>query len=307
MSATSTSDVARLGAAAGATHLTPGALALASFAAAALDPLAALLFGPLLLGVPHLLGDLRVLVLDGAWRGRRTDLALLAAPLAAMLVVRIAGLALGGVQLELELALGFAAVAAGLRAAVRAGFSRSAALAVFLALATPFAAAPQHSLLVLGHLHNVIALLWCCAALRDARARWTLAALWIAAQALIFAGAIELPLDASLLGLSARELAERLAPTADDVWATRWLTSFAFAQLFHYAAWTVVLPQLAGRKLFADARSPGFALSVGACLALPAAALFDAVATRELYLGAISFHAWLELAVLAAYLERRAL
>lgn len=305
MSATSASDAAGPRSAAAAALLTPNALALASFGLAALHPLAALLLGPLLLGVPHLLGDLRVLVLDGAWRGRRADLALLAAPLGAMFLARVAGLLLGAVQLELELALGLAAVAAGLHAAVGAGFSRSAALAVFLALATPFAAAPQHSLLVLGHLHNVVAVVWCCAALRDTRARWTLGALWLAAQAVIFAGAIELPLDASLLGLSARDLAERLAPTADDVWATRWLTSFAFAQLFHYAAWTVLLPQLAGRKLFSDSNSLGFALSAGACVALPAAALFDAVAAREFYLGAISFHAWLELAVLAAFLGRR--
>ncbi|MBL8802040.1 MAG: hypothetical protein JNN27_08600 [Planctomycetes bacterium] len=307
MSATSASDAAGPRSAAAAAVLTPNALALASFGLAAFHPLAALLAGPLLLGVPHLLGDLRVLVLDGAWRGRRADLALVAAALGGMLVARVAGLLSGAVQLELELTLGIAAVAAGLHTAVRAGFPRVAALALFLALTAPFAAAPQHSLLVLGHLHNVVAVVWCCAALRDTRARWTLGALWLAAQAVIFVGAIELPLDASLLGLSARDLAERLAPSLGDVWAARWLSSFAFAQLFHYAAWIVVLPRLAGRRLFGEADSLGFALSVGACLALPAAALFDAAAARELYIGAVSFHAWLELAVLAALLGRRRL
>jgi hypothetical protein len=307
MSATSASDAAGPRSAAGPAFLTPNALALASFGLAALHPLAALLFGPLLLGVPHLLGDLRVLVLDGAWRGRRADLALLAAALGGMFVARVAGLLSGAVQVELELALGLAAVAAGLHAAVRAGFPRFAALALLLALAAPLAAAPQHSLLVLGHLHNVLALGWCCAALRHSRARWSLGALWLALQAAIFAGAIELPLDATLLGLDARDLAERLAPSLGDEWAARWLTSFAFAQLFHYAAWIVVLPRLAGRRLFGEANSLGFALSVGACVALPAAALFDAVAARELYLGAVSFHAWLELAVLAALLGRRTL
>jgi hypothetical protein len=68
-----------------------------------------------------------------------------------------------------------------------------------------------------------------------------------------------------------------------------------------------VLPRLAGRRLFGEANSLGFALSVGACVALPAAALFDAAAARELYLGAVSFHAWLELAVLAALLGHRTL
>lgn len=307
MSATSASEAAGLRSPASAALLTPGALALASFGAAALHPLAALLFGPLLLGVPHVIGDLRVLVLDGAWRGRRSELAWIAAALGALFVVRLAGLLLGAVQIEFELALGLAAVAAGLHGAVGAGFPRAAALALFLALAAPFAAAPQLSLLVLGHLHNVIALGWCCAALRHAKARWALCALWAAAQAAIFAGAIELPLDATLLGLSARELAQRLAPAADGVWAARWLTSFAFAQLFHYAAWVVLLPRLAGRTLLGAPGSPGFALSIGACVAFPAAALFDAVAARELYLGAVSFHAWLELAVLAALLGRQRL
>jgi len=307
MSATSASDTLSLRSTAGAALLTPSALALASLGVAAFQPLAALLFGPLLLGVPHLLGDLRVLVLDGAWRGRRTELALIAAALVGMLVARVAGLWFGAVQLELELALGLASVAAGLHAAVGAGFPRPAALALFLALAAPFAAAPQLSLLVLGHLHNVVALVWCCAALHDARARWILGALWIVAQAAILAGLCELSLDTSLFGLSARELAARLAPASGDVWAARWLTSFAFAQLFHYAAWIVVLPRLVGRALFGSPRSQGFALSVGACVALPAAALFDAVAARELYLGAVAFHAWLELAALAAFLGRRTL
>jgi hypothetical protein len=95
--------------------------------------------------------------------------------------------------------------------------------------------------------------------------------------------------------------------------AMRVVALFAFAQSFHYAVWVRLVPQqmdprpapptfmrTVGR-LRQDLGALGFWLVVVSAIGLPLAALLtNAQDVRYLYLVAVVFHGWLELAVFGA-------
>lgn len=265
-------------------------------------PTAAMLLAPLLLGVPHVLGDLWVLFFRpggihrvGAWIGP---------PLLALIALR-AGMALGlDYPSALEPLVGTAAVllgAASTRSPRRIG---AAAL-----LCLPVWAAPAAAALLLGHLHNAVAvgllLLW-----GPRRLGLTMALLSLGGLGLIAAGVADAALR-PFAGLDPASLVASLAPGLPHPWADRLVLAFCFGQLVHYLCWTALLPAClrdAGgprrpllRALRQDLGAPLLLLGGLGALALPLAGLGDPVLIRSGYLSVVLFHGWMELAALAAF------
>lgn len=297
---------------------------------AAVAPLWLLLLGPLLLGVPHVAGDLRYLVLEPRLPWRRGGLLAVLALLGLMTAHRGA-LALGwqpsrviGLPaLERELALGGACVlAASLFGAAARGGRRLLGGALALGLCAALLAWPHRAFVVFAHAHNVVGvLIWLILARAGGhgRGRWLLVGLWLGGHALLLSGALDgvsAAADAHWApasGLDFAAMEEQLAPGLEFPHASRWVQSFAFGQSVHYLAWTRLLPQQCdpraapstfradvhtARRVFRDGGLAALALlGVG----LPLLALVIGAQARDGYLHAIAFHGWLELAELAAW------
>ncbi len=196
-------------------------------AATLLHPAAVLLAGPLILGVPHVLADIRVL------------------PLSRSVLIWTAALTIAAFWLPRPVVLGFA------------------------------------------YLHNFVAIV----VLGDRR----LAAAHLAASAVV----LFLPFNASPFGgLELAAFAETMAPGLPQEWGVRLVLLFAFTQAFHYAAWLSLIPRErkiavwdGDRRLLAGAAA--LTVVVAVC------GVWRPLETREAYLYAAGFHAWLELSALA--------
>lgn len=278
------------------------ALTLVAAAVTAWAPMPALLLAPLLFGVPHVLGDLWVLLLrPGA---PRRVAAWIAGPILALLALRSAA-ALGVTYPPwVEVIVGTAGVLLG------AASTRSPArIALALAVCSPAWLFLGQTPLVLGHLHNAVALVLVLA--------WGprgvglgLALITAIVFALTFAGVFDGALG-PFGGLTPAGLAASLAPGVAQPWADRWVTSFAFAQLLHYLCWVWLLPAAhkdsRGRSrgffeaLRADLGLPLLAAGALGAVLLPLLGFWDPVQARAGYLSLVLFHGWLELAVLAAW------
>lgn len=265
-------------------------------------PLHVLLVGPLVLGVPHVVGDVRALVLQkpGGFGGK-TALASLAA-LGAMTALRAATMAGAQLPPQLELGAGVLAVLLAILVGSRPSPRRTLALSASLALGGIALAFPRASTVFLAHAHNFIALaLWL--ALARGRAR---AGLALAAFALALAAVLLLPLSTpeSLGDFRWKDLASTLAPGLAGDAAGRVVRSFAFAQLVHYALWCGPLPLAKGTSLGSEAGRAAVALAIVAAAAVALAGLFDAPAARSAYLSLAIAHGWLELALLGYFVAR---
>lgn len=265
-------------------------------------PLHVLLVGPLVLGVPHVVGDVRALVLQkpGGFGGK-TALASLAA-LGAMTALRAATMAGAQLPPQLELGAGVLAVLLAILVGSRPSPRRTLALSASLALGGLALAWPRTSTVLLAHAHNFIALLlWLALARGSARGRLSLLAYTLA-----FVAVLVLPHSApeNLGEFRWSELAATLAPGLDGDIADRVVRSFAFAQLVHYALWCGPLPLGKGSSLASEAGRAGVVLGIVACAALPLAGLFDAPAARSTYLSLAIAHGWLELALLGYFVAR---
>ncbi|MFO1326213.1 MAG: hypothetical protein U1F56_02555 [Rubrivivax sp.] len=281
---------------------------LMAFALTVTLPLWLLALGPLLLGVPHLLADLRYLVvLPGLLQRRRlcaaAALPLLATGLGAPAVVGL---------------LAVAVVVAGARAAPR---ERLLAAAAWVALSA--VALVDEGAFVLGfvHAHNLLALvLWWNLRPRDACAG--VVPLLAAAGVVLLAGGAFDTLtwihasDAVLPGLD--EHAQAYAPGATGPWAARVVLCFAFLQAVHYAVWLRLVPDDARARpvprsfraswqaLRADLGRPLVLLALLLAVGIAAWGVFDLIAARAGYLRLAAFHGYLELAVATLWwLERR--
>ena len=295
-----------------------------ALALTAVAPLWLLLLGPLLLGVPHIVSDVRYLVVRPPRPLGRAPILVITAGLAGMTALRF-GAALGGpVLLDWEIALGGGAILGAIALTPGPTALRGLALAVVGALTIYGVVHPYDTALWVGHLHNLVAFGWWLVLARDGgswRRVAVVAALYVAAVAAILAGAFDglfaLAWSGDAAGLGLDELALSLAPGAEPVWAVRWVTLFAFAQSVHYAVWLRLVPQRSAarrappsldrsvRDLRADLGRWGLRAAVFASLAIPVAALVDAAGTRHFYLLLALFHGWLELAVLSALLVAR--
>lgn len=298
-----------------------GHLAVA-FALAALFPHWLLLIGPLVLGVPHVLADVRLLLARGPLeRHHRMRLWALLLPIGAMLVLRCAqtlgadvphsvDVACGGVALVLAAALWPRSLWARLLVLVLGAGAAALALEHWWGVALGFA-----------HGHNLVALVvfvTLAVTRRHIGASLTVlllaaagsAALWWGAAAAL--GGLERSVtQLPLSGLGLADLARSLAPDlAPDV-GLRVVTVYAFLQAAHYTLWLRLNPAVwpgqrsAPSSFERDAREWREALGTWPaaaaallCVAVPVVALLDAPGTRTAYLTVASFHGWMELAVL---------
>lgn len=274
----------------------------------ALVPLWMLALGPILLGVPHLLADVRYCVVRPGGHRRPALWIGVGLPLAMVVV-------LGGS------AVGFAAVAGACAASSGSTVRRSIGIAVAVVAAVLCERFGPAATLVLVHLHNVVAvLLWWCWRSRRTNARdprlvpllmFTGISLFIGMGGLD-AGVAALaswgPADASL-GL-AHHLGV-LAPGVPAPWGLRLVLLFTFAQSVHYAIWLRLVPEddrarstprsfrASYRALVSDLGRPVLLVTALLAVAVAGWALADLVAARAGYLRLARFHVFLELAVLA--------
>jgi len=288
------------------TRLAIGAVValIAALAVSLVAPGAWFLWGPLVLGVPHVLADARYLVLSPYRRIalRRRDAALIGG---------LVALAVAGAPW-----LGAAVVLGAILLTPAADPRRRAvAFAAALGLACIAWSSPEITSYAVMHAHNLVALVVLIALAGHRRVGWGLAGGALAITALILSGAFDAVLPVRALD----ELADYLLPAATP-WSTaacaRVALSFVFLQGVHYAVWLRLIPAalrphggLRGfgaslRALERDVTAPILALVAVAALALPVLALVgarDAQTLRDLYVQLAGGHAYLELAVLARW------
>lgn len=276
-----------------------GAAMLAAFV-----PLWALLVGPILFGVPHVIGDVRVLWLARpSGFGGRVALAV-ALALVSMTALRFATLCGLSLPIEAELACGLAAVAIAAIGGARNGTTRVAWAFGIGALGGLALASARESLLVLAHAHNLVAISLWCVWQRERRAA-AVVALVYAVGAAVVVGMADSEASTDVIGsFEGARLARELAPGFSSSTADALLRSFAFAQLVHYGIWSWQLPGGAQRPLRDEIGKFGIALCTVACIAVPLCGLWAPVATRATYLQLAIAHGWIELAVLSYLLAR---
>jgi hypothetical protein len=296
----------RIGAADRPAHTLHGALfVVVSLAIAFVAPVSAMTLGPLLLGAPHLVGDLRVLWLQRPGGILDAEILRIFVPLLAMTLVRPA-LAIGFPEPAMcEVALGVVAIAI----AAHAGFASSrrrlhviAAAVPLLAFAMAFAPAVQ---LTLAHAHNVVAFAAWLVWTRHRGFAWGAAGLYVAA----WMAALALPiadgeLDALSFGATFATFANGLAPGLGSVDGALVVRSFVFAQLVHYGIWMFALPRVEAAREERASRGLWIA-AVCACAIVPIVGAFDPLGVRGAYLSLVVFHGWFELAVFTFLAARR--
>lgn len=283
-----------------------------SFALTVVAPLWLLALGPVLLGVPHLVADVRYLVVRPGLHRHGIPAVL-------------AGAALLAVGLGAPAVVGLAALVPAALAARASPAAKGAALAVWLGLSALAWSDEYAFRLGFLHAHNLVALAWWWLLRpRDGRAAWTVG--------LVLAGAAALALGlcdgaiGALDGFSAPRAGTDLAahveamapPLASPALGLHLVLSFAFLQSVHYALWLRLIPDDARERpaprsfrssLRALQRELGWPLLLGSAavaLGIVVWGALDLHAARFGYLRLASFHGYLELAAGAwVLLERR--
>lgn len=293
------------------------ALLSVSLALTGLVPMWLLALGPIVWGVPHVLSDVRYLV------------------------VRTGDHRRAGVALPVLAGLGLAAAGYGLRAALSgiaiavllSGAPLARRLAVTCGVLLCFAlvhAAPREAALAFAHGHNLVALAFFAAwPGRDRGRAARLAPLAVAALgiALALSGALDgamlrahplgsLRFDDLAATLAPADLLARLGAARPGELAGRLTLSFAFAQAAHYVVWLRLVPELARpsptprsfrqtyRALSRELGRVVLFSSALAALVFAVWATIDLATARTRYLEVAFFHGYLELAAAALFLSR---
>lgn len=268
----------------------------------ALAPLWLLALGPILLGVPHLLADLRYCAVRPAWHRQPAMWIGVGVPL---LAVAVTG----------QTAVGFAAVAGACAASSGPLARRMCVLAVAVAAAVACVWAGPHASLVLVHLHNFVAvLLWWRWRPDSTGLRRLPVAAFLGGSVLISSGALDQGLGmlarVGPLGGDLQLHMQSLAPGLSGPLGLRVVLLFCFAQSVHYVIWLRLVPEddrerPTPRSFRASWRALvdelGLLLPCAAivlALGLAAWAVADLSAARLGYLRAAEFHVFLELALL---------
>ena len=296
----------RNGAADRRAHSLHGALlVVASLAIAFAAPVSAMTLGPLLLGAPHLWGDVRVLWLQRPGGIVDAEILRIFIPLFAMALVRPA-VAFGLPEPAMcEVALGVVAIAI----AAHAGFASQRRRRLVIAAAVPLLAfamayAPVVQLTI-AHAHNVVAFAAWLVWTRHRGFAWGVACLYVAAWLAVLALPIaDGELDVSSFGATFATFANGLAPGLGAVDGALVVRSFVFAQLVHYGIWTFALPRVDAAREERTSRGVWIA-AVCACAIVPIVGVFDPLGVRGAYLSLVVFHGWFELAVFAFLAARR--
>ena len=292
-------------------------------AATLIAPALLLVWMPIVLGVPHVASDIRFLVLPLP----RRQVMLAVGACAALVTLKAASLVSGVPLLRFEMVV-VAAWLLAMLALDRPVTKRSHALerhaprprkrteAMWLvAMIAGFAivALPIQFAIIAAFLHNVVAVVAWCVVKRPARrhALAVIAAIGAAVALLILVG----PAVAAFTGgdaspwLTIDKAASVMFGGVPLPTARGLMIGFAFMQAVHYAIWLDWIPR--GAPLSSDAvsstkraRLAGMAVA-GATLAVIGAALVDAAWARTTYLALATFHIYLELVILGAWLGRR--
>lgn len=292
-----------------------GALGVGLAAATTLlAPLWTFALGPLVLGVPHLLADVRYLVVQPGLH-RRTALAFTVG------VPLVAATLLASPLWGLGASLGVIAFA-------RTTPSRRVALLVvgsFAMLAAWYA--PLVTTLALVHGHNVVAIaLFAFVFARSKRSAWALTTPFVAVSLALFSGMLDplvvraFSIAGPTTGLGLSDVIDSVAPVADPMLGARLALFFVFAQGVHYLVWLRLVPEDARerpglrsfasslRALRADVGLFVLGLAFVAAVLVGARALVSLESARMFYLRVAGAHAYLELAFACLFvLEGRAL
>lgn len=279
-------------------------------------PVWVLLLAPLVFGVPHVLNDLRLLI----WRpvlpvGRRL-VGVIIGPLVAMTLLRVSLLWGAPRYALLEVLLGFLAVVGAVAVAFEGrAILRWGLIAALMILGAACCARPELCALLLGHVHNFVAVgLWLWLLKRahvSGKARLGLGLLFLALLATILAGVVPAWSAAPVAGLGFDGLRETLAPGLSVATGERVVLAFAFAQLMHYSVWMFLLPGCAwgagGSHTIKEWNGKlGRGGVLVALLALPLLGLLDPTEARSTYLSFVLFHGWLEIALIMHWIAGRA-
>ena len=282
-------------------------LGLTALALTATVPIWMIALGPLILGVPHVVADVRyLLVRPGYHRRVWLVLAVFAAMCSSMW-----GLGVRGGVISMAVALLFAKCSHARRAV---GLLAVAALYAVCHRAGWLADA------LMVHLHNFIGIfLWWLWRRRLGKAHWAPMAVFAAGTLLILSG----QLDAMVLALGGMtapathltfaELDATIAGFAPSQYGLRLVLLYAFAQSVHYTVWLRLVPE-------EDRPSPtprsftrtyrALLQDMGGWVLLAAAvstavfagwAFFNAARARNTYLEIAFFHVYLELVALTLF------
>jgi hypothetical protein len=271
------------------------------FLLTAIAPLWLLLVGPIILGVPHVVSDVRYLVARPKLHRRW--------PLWLLIGIPLAGCAVGfGVR------AGLVAVCGALLGARGRVWIRALGIASALALLAVVWKDPRFADLVFAHLHNFIAVAMFIAwRRREGKLHWFPIAAFAFGAALLLFGVAE-PSIARFpytvgVGLVPRELATI---------GGRVVALYAFAQAVHYTMWLRLIPEedrqrptprtfaSTFRALAGDLGPWVLGAAMVAAIGFAVYALFDLASARNRYLELAIFHGHLEIAAGALlFVERR--
>lgn len=262
--------------------------------ASVLTPLWALALGPLVLGVPHLISDLRYLVVRPALHRQRAVAVAVGVPL-------FFAAALGSTTLGLAAGLGAIAFTSAAR------WKRGVAFVAWAAVVGAAHHFPHTSTLVVVHGHNLVAIALFCAAFARTRRNGALLGLgFVVLAAAVLLGAFDSLFVASTSRVLA--VARTLAPVSNPTLAVRLVVLFVFAQAVHYMVWLRLVPDEArerpGLRTFGsslkalreDLGGPVLLLAAVFAVVVAGRAFGSLEAARALYLRGASFHGFLELA-----------
>jgi hypothetical protein len=302
--------------------------------AVALAPLWLLLIAPLVLGVPHVVADVRYLVLHPRTRMARPLVLALTAAFGAMTVLRFSAILGGEVYLRGEMIAAFVALFAAVGLTQTSRVARFIAFGVVAIAAIPALAWPHPSAVVFAHAHNLVALGIFLVWARPAAARpsafaakkagllgrpaLVIGGAFVLASALILAGALDAVTHAAggftsdAAGLTFEGMTVVLAPGIEGAMAARLVMLYAFAQAVHYTLWLRLIPNT---PVFLERETPptlrrsvaafvrdlgrrGTSICIVLILLVVAFGLLAPARTREVYLSLALFHGWLELAAI---------
>lgn len=280
-----------------------------AFVVTGLVPLWNLALGPVLLGVPHLVSDVRYLVVRPGLHERPLLLVLAGGPLLATSFGAGPGVGLLSVLPAVLLAR-----------TPGTSWRLAVVLGGWLALSALAWVEPFGFQLAFLHAHNVVAVgLWWALSPRPASMAWV-PLLTLAGTIAIFAGALD-PLitlaggwDAPGTGTSFTEFVETITPAMDPTLAARLVLSFCFLQSVHYAVWLRLVPDDARPRpaprtfratwaaLVKDFGLAPLVVFVALALGVAVWGAFSLPDARLGYLRLAAFHGYLELAIVARWL-----
>jgi hypothetical protein len=281
-------------------------LLLFAFALACSLPIAVIAVGPLVWGIPHIVSDVRYLVVRPRLHRR------------AWILVVIGGATIAG-------ALGLGVRGALLGAAVAMVFARGsvARRAVGVAVVGAVFALAQwagwKADLAFVHLHNLVGVgLWWAWRRRESKLHWAPLALFAAGCALISTGTVDSiaahtgGLQAAWTRLDIHRLAWSTSPVLEGPLLPRFFVLYAFGQSAHYLVWLRLMPEddrpspsprsfaQSYRALKADVGGVVLWLALAGMAMLVAWVMWRGIGdARDRYIDLAFFHGYLELVAAA--------